>query len=107
MARLSNWVLPLIAFFIFANPVTFKFVASIAGNWVANSYGLPTQAGVLIHALVFIFVVGLLMKRVSFYGAGRHIKTGSKHSSNPVMALFGNKKSNFEEPEYLDIKDVD
>lgn len=107
MARLSNWVLPLIAFFIFANPATFKLVASVAGNWVANSYGLPTQAGVLLHALVFIFVVGALMKRVSFYGAGRHTKAGSKHSSNPVYALFGKKSSNFEEPEYLDTKDVD
>jgi hypothetical protein len=103
MARLSNWVLPLIAFFIFANPATFKLVASIAGNWVANSYGLPTQAGVLLHALVFIFVVGALMKRVSFYGAGRHTKAGSKHS----FSLFGKKSSNFEEPEYLDTKDVD
>jgi len=77
--NLSNWVLPLIAFFIFANPVTFKLVASILGNWVANSYGLPTQAGVLVHSLVFIFVVGMLMKRVSFYGAARHGKNDDRH----------------------------
>jgi hypothetical protein len=72
MAKLSNWLIPLIAFFIFANPATFKFVARILGNWVANSYGLPTQAGVLVHALVFVFVVGALMKRrKSYYTTGR------------------------------------
>lgn len=85
MARLSNWLIPLIAFFIFANPETFKFVARILGNWVANSYGLPTQLGVLVHALVFIFVVGMAMKRVSFYGAGRHTKTASKHGGGHVI----------------------
>lgn len=89
MARLSNWVLPLIAFFIFANPATFKFVASILGNWVANSYGLPTQAGVLLHGLVFIFAVGLLMKRVSFYGMGHHDKNTAKH------------------PDYLNVQELD
>lgn len=95
MARLSNWIIPLIAFFIFANPATFKQVASILGNWVANSYGLPTQAGVLLHALVFILALHFLWKLV--YGARRsgyahamgndYYSKGSEVHRGPAMGL--------------------
>ena len=53
-------------FFLFAllaSPVAFKAVRSILGTWVASADGLPTFAGVFLHAFVFILVLRLLMYR--------------------------------------------
>jgi hypothetical protein len=49
-------IIPFITFFAIANPETFKLVRSIAGSWVASADGLPTTAGLLLHALVFVIV---------------------------------------------------
>lgn len=51
----------LIAFVIF-NPLMFQFMGSLLGKWLANSDGLPTMAGLLIHTLLFGFIIYLLMK---------------------------------------------
>ena len=66
---LQKKVLPFIVFFIVANPETFKLVRKVAGSWVASADGLPTQAGVLLHALVFVLALHFLWKLV--YGARR------------------------------------
>ena len=61
---LQKKAIPFLLFFLVANPVTFKAVASVLGSWVANSYGLPTQAGVLLHALVFVIVCHFVWRAV-------------------------------------------
>lgn len=57
-------ILPFLAFFIVANPETFKLVRSLAGDWVASSYGVPTTAGLLLHALVYVLLVTFLWRLV-------------------------------------------
>ena len=57
-------LLPFIMFFIVANPATFKLVRSVAGSWVASADGLPTTAGLLLHALVFVILTHLLWRAV-------------------------------------------
>jgi hypothetical protein len=57
MATLQSMLL----FVIFASPMTFKLVQGILGKWVANPYGLPTGAGLVLHALLFGLVVYFLM----------------------------------------------
>lgn len=49
-------IVPFIVFFVVANPETFKLVRSVAGSWVASADGLPTTAGLLLHALVFVIL---------------------------------------------------
>lgn len=51
----------LIAFVIF-NPLLFQFMGSVFGKWLANSEGLPTIAGLLIHVLLFGLFIYALMK---------------------------------------------
>lgn len=51
----------LIAFVIF-NPLLFKFMGSIFGKWLANSDGLPTMGGLIIHVLLFGFIIYALMR---------------------------------------------
>ena len=57
-------ILPLILFFILANPSTFKATRSLFGGWVSSPEGLPKQAGVLLHALVFVLMSRLIRRTV-------------------------------------------
>jgi hypothetical protein len=62
-----NWqkkIVPFAVFFVVANPATFKLTRSVAGSWVAAADGLPTTAGLLLHALVFVIVAHFLWRLV-------------------------------------------
>jgi len=52
---------------IFASPSTFKAVRGVAGGWIASAEGEAKFAGLLLHGILFVAVVGFLMRRVSFY----------------------------------------
>ena len=60
----------MIAFFLVANPATFKIMRGILGGWVASAEGLATPAGLILHAAVFvgltIFLPRALMRGSSF-----------------------------------------
>jgi len=73
---MSAYAIPLVAFMIFANPAVFKMVRGVAGSWVASSDGCATLAGLFLHAVLFVVVVGFLMRQLkssnyiseNFYG---------------------------------------
>lgn len=61
-----RFILALALFFIIANPAVFKLTRKVFGDMIASTDGLPTQAGVLLHALVFVLLthfVGRFMSR--------------------------------------------
>ena len=53
-------IVPLLTFVLVANPMAFKFTRGIFGDWVAGPEGLATIPGLLLHALVFLFLVKIL-----------------------------------------------
>jgi len=57
-------LVPFAVFFVVANPATFKLTRSLAGSWVAAADGLPTTAGLLLHALVFVLVAHFVWRLV-------------------------------------------
>jgi hypothetical protein len=61
---LSNYLIPLIAFMVFANPAVFKAVRGVAGSWVATADGVATMAGLALHAIIFVLVVGFFMGKL-------------------------------------------
>lgn len=61
---LKKKAVPFAVFFAVANPATFKLTRSVLGNWVAAADGLPTTAGLLLHALVFVIVAHFLWRLV-------------------------------------------
>ena len=68
-----NYLIPFAAYMVIASPAAYKAVRGIAGAWVANAEGLPTTAGLVLHAIVFIAIVGFLMNlfivhKSNFYG---------------------------------------
>jgi hypothetical protein len=71
-------ILPFVIFFLVAHPETFKLVRSVAGGWVASTYGVPTNAGLLLHALVFVLLSTFAWRLV--YG-----KSVSKYAMPEVM----------------------
>jgi len=69
----SKKVVPFIVFFLVANPETFKLTRSLLGSWVGSTYGVPSNLGLLLHALVFVLLCAFVWqlvygKRVSTYG---------------------------------------
>lgn len=59
----------LLAFIAVSHPATYRATRGLLGSWVATQEGLPKTAGLLLHAVVFLFVLRLiymLMARVSY-----------------------------------------
>ena len=50
-----------LTFFIVANPETFRLVRRVLGPRIATPTGCPSTMGLLVHTLVFIFVVWGMM----------------------------------------------
>jgi hypothetical protein len=71
--------IPFITFFVVANPCTFKLTRKILGHWVAAADGLPTTAGLLLHALVFVLLAHFLWK----------LMKGPKRSSYRLSSQMG------------------
>ena len=61
---LKKKAVPFAVFFAVANPATYKLTRSVLGSWVAAADGLPTTAGLLLHALVFVILAHFLWKLV-------------------------------------------
>ena len=61
---LKKKLVPFGVFFAVANPATFKLTRSIAGSWVAAADGLPTTAGLLLHALVYVIIAHFVWRLV-------------------------------------------
>jgi hypothetical protein len=55
-------IIPFVAYLIVANPATYKAVRGVAGGWVANPDGLPTLAGLALHAVVLVLLVTVIMR---------------------------------------------
>ena len=81
----SAYLIPLVLFMIFASPATFKAVRGVAGGWVASAEGEAKFAGLLLHAVLFVWVVGFLMRRVSFYGDLHTFSTKTEAHRGPRM----------------------
>ena len=89
-----NWqkkLVPFAVFFVVANPSTFKLTRSVFGAWVAAADGLPTTAGLLLHALVFVILAHFVWrlvwgKKKSGYGGTASLATSGLDGSGQYMA---------------------
>jgi hypothetical protein len=85
-----NFILPFALYVAIASPAMYKATRGIAGSWIASADGLATFAGLLLHALVFVLVVGYLMRMLKPYRSGfsdMHGAMGmrkSMHESNEI-----------------------
>jgi len=52
----------ILLFFIVANPALFKIMRGVLGSWVASAEGLPSTAGLLLHAVVFAVICRVIMR---------------------------------------------
>jgi hypothetical protein len=81
-----NYLIPFGAYVIIASPQAYKTVRGVLGSWVSEADGLPTTAGLFLHALVFILIVGFLMRLLithtsTFFGpkhAGEYCEDGNE-----------------------------
>jgi len=63
MASILSYLVPFILFFILASPVMYQVTRKVFGRWVSTPDGLPSAAGVALHALVYTTIVGIIMSR--------------------------------------------
>lgn len=73
----SKKVVPFIVFFLVAHPETFKLTRSVFGGWVGSTSGVPTNMGLLLHALVFVILSAFAWRVV--YG-----KKTAKYEPAPI-----------------------
>ena len=96
-----NWqkkLVPFAVFFVVANPATFKLTRSVAGSWVAAADGLPTTAGLLLHALVFVIVAHFVWrliwgKKKSGFGGTVTLSQGGLLKDEGVMYTANGARS--------------
>lgn len=55
----------ILLFFVVANPSLFKAMRGVLGSWVASAEGLPSTAGLLLHAVVFAVVTRVIMRALA------------------------------------------
>ena len=84
---LKKKLVPLVVFFIVANPMTFKLVRSILGDWVASAQGLPTTAGLLLHSVVFVLVAHFVWRLI--WGAKKSKYAPMVSDTVPGMIMEG------------------
>jgi hypothetical protein len=65
MSAVINYIIPLVLFVLLASPSMFKIVRNILGSWVASSDGLASPAGLVVHGLVYIAIVGFIMTKTN------------------------------------------
>jgi hypothetical protein len=65
-----NYIIPFVAYLIVANPALYKVVRGVLGSWVASAEGTATTAGLFLHALVYILIVGFLMRFIGSRSEG-------------------------------------
>jgi hypothetical protein len=45
-----------------SSPAAYKFTSGILGHWVANASGTPNIWGLILHAIIFIFLSGFILQ---------------------------------------------
>jgi hypothetical protein len=85
------YAVPFATYVVVANPATYKGVRGVLGSWVASADGLPTTAGLLLHALVFVIVAHFLWrlvfgKKTSGFGGAVTIEKGGLLSGGQYAA---------------------
>jgi hypothetical protein len=61
----ANYVIPIILFVFFSHPALYKITRGVLGNWVANSEGHASMAGLILHAVISVAIIGYIMKSVN------------------------------------------
>jgi hypothetical protein len=84
-------VVPFFTFVALASPQAFKATSGIFGPWVANSEGVPSIAGLCLHAIVFLFLSWILVRVVSLYETRDDQDDQNTKSFQQNLFLFNGK----------------
>jgi hypothetical protein len=86
-----NYLIPFVLYVATVHPSAFKATRGVFGSWIASSEGFATTAGVLFHALVFVIVVGFLMRTLNPHTAkyGSYVPWGDYTQYGPGYGIDG------------------
>jgi hypothetical protein len=61
LTKLKHTIYGTLIYFFITNPVVYKLIARIFGDWVADTNGCPTFMGLLLHSLVYMLsLIGVM-----------------------------------------------
>ena len=80
-------VVPFVVFFLVAHPETFKLTRSIAGGWVASTYGVPTNLGLLLHALVYVLLATFAWRLVYGKKVSKYHRPDTRAAMDPYPIM--------------------
>jgi hypothetical protein len=84
---MSATLIPMATYVLVANPATYKFVRGILGGWVANSDGVATLAGLVLHAFVYVILTGVVLMMFMPKSSGYDVNNAKNDASNGLMKL--------------------
>jgi hypothetical protein len=87
MSMIQKKIVPFVTFLIVASPMTFKTVRGLLGNWVASADGVPTTAGLFLHALVYVLLATLLWRLVWGKKKSGYMKWSSMYDAEPPFVM--------------------
>ena len=82
---MSATLIPMATYVLVANPATYKFVRGILGGWVANSDGVATLAGLVLHAFVYVLLTGFVLMMFMPKSSGYDVNNARVDASNGLM----------------------
>ena len=77
-----DFLIAIVSYVIVANPATYKLTAGILGKWIADSNGTAQIGGLILHAVVYLFLTGFLL-------ALFRPKKDGFHPTDPVAMMTG------------------
>lgn len=102
-------IISALTFYVVANPMTFRFVRGLLGSRIASPNGCPTSFGLVIHAIVFMFIVWGMMnikkEKPSCPMVAKKAKKGTK-TVVPSMSEAPDPKPGFKEDKILEKVDT-
>jgi hypothetical protein len=61
LTKISHTTYGSLIFYFVANPATYRVLSSLFGSWISNINGCPTNQGILLHSIVYIFMLVTVM----------------------------------------------
>ena len=96
-------IISALTFYVIANPMTFRFVRGILGSNIASPNGCPTACGLVVHSIVFMFVVWGMMnikkEKPCACGSRNRARAVGTKVVVPPMSEAPSPKPKFKEPE--------
>ena len=77
-----DFIPPILAYVIVAHPETYKLTSKFLGGWISSPDGAAKLGGLLLHAVVFLFLMTLIYNLFPRSSGYSHMGWGKGHETH-------------------------